>query len=90
MDKHFKLSIELGIRPKDELASIVDHIWAQSCLDGPYIDVSGLQPKNAPRLYAYDEESHGPDICSVQSHWGYATLPKGRHTVSRRRNGTPP
>lgn len=69
--------MELGIRPKDELVSIVNHVWAQSCLDGPYTDMSGLQPKGVPKLYPYGEESYGPDICRVQSHWGYASLPNG-------------
>ena len=69
--------MELGTRPKDELVSIVNNIWAQGCLDGPYIDMSGLQPKDVPELYPYDEESYGPSIYCVQTHWGYATLPSG-------------
>ena len=77
MDKCFKLLVELGTRPKDELVSIVNHIWAKSCLAGPYIDMSGLQPKGVPELYPYDEDSYGPNLFSVQSHWGYATLPNG-------------
>lgn len=77
MDKYFKLSVELGTRPKDELASIVNQIWAQGYLDGPYIDMSGLQPKRLPELYPYGEDSYGHNICQVQSHWGYASLPNG-------------
>ena len=77
MNKDFKLSIELGTRAKDELVDIVDHIWAQSCLEGPYIDMSGLQPKRVPKIYAQNPGSYGPNICRVQSHWGYATLPNG-------------
>ena len=78
MDKKFKLLVELGIRPKDELVSIVNHVWAQSCLDGPYIDMSGLQPKGVPELYPYPAGSSRSNIFSVQSHWGIATLPNGR------------
>ena len=77
MDKYFKLSIELGTRPKDELVSIVNQIWAQRHLDGPYIDMSGLQPKGVPEIYPYGEDSYGPNNCRVQSHWGYASLPNG-------------
>ena len=77
MDKYFKLLVELGIRPKDELVSIVNHIWAQSCLDGPYIDMSGLHPKGVPELYPYPAGSSRTNIYSVQSHWGSATLPNG-------------
>ncbi len=82
MDKHFKLLVELGIRPKDELVSIVNHVWAQSCLDGPYIDMSGLQPKGVPEFYPYPEGSNRSNIYSVQTHWGIATLPNGSQAPS--------
>jgi len=82
MEKQFKLLVELGIRPKDELVSIINHVWAESCLDGPYIDMSGLQPKGVPELYPYPVGSSRSNIFSVQSHWGIATLPNGSQAPS--------
>ena len=77
MNKYFRSFVELGTRPKDELISIVDHIWTLECFDGPYIDMSGFQPKGVPELYPYNHGLYGQSICGVQSHWGYATLPSG-------------
>ena len=77
MNQYLKSFVELGTRPKDELVSIVDHIWTLECLDGPYIDMSGFQPKGVPELYPYNDGLYGPSICGVQSHWGYATILNG-------------
>ena len=82
MEKHFKLLVELGIRPKDELVSIINHVWAQSCLDGPYTDMSGLQPKGVPELYPYPAGSSRTNIFSARTHWGIATLPNGSQAPS--------